>query len=159
MTFDDRTRSASGIFEDARAFRIGSEVAVLILDVRAKLPVAAKHTLVMPEQPVPLVSTILSLAEGGQRVLWAMRPGAEASRGQIYIESDFVQTILLRPVGELPPLDVEDLFAALTPEGCVKFLNNLLTVWRSAFRLSRDPFFIGLVEDALQALTSRPAPA
>ncbi len=159
MTFDDRTRSASGIFEDARAFRIGSEVAVLISDVRAKLPVAAKHTLVMPEQPVPLVSTILSLAEGGQRVLWAMRPGAEASRGQIYIESDFVQTILLRPVGELPPLDVEDLFAALTPEGCVKFLNNLLTVWRSAFRLSRDPFFIGLVEDALQALTSRPAPA
>ncbi|EHK77445.1 bifunctional glycosyltransferase, forming alpha-glycosyl and beta-glycosyl linkages protein [Sinorhizobium meliloti CCNWSX0020] len=159
MTFDDRTRSASGIFEDARVFRLGSEVAVLISDVRARLPVAAKHTLVMPEQPVPLVSTILPLTESGQRVLWAMRPGAVVSRGQIYIESDVVQTIVLRPVGELPPLDVEDLFAALTPEGCVKFLNNLLTVWRSAFRLSRDPFFIGLVEDALQALTSRPAPA
>ncbi len=83
MTFDDRTRSASGIFEDARVFRLGSEVAVLISDVRARLPVAAKHTLVMPEQPVPLVSTILPLTESGQRVLWAMRPGAVVSRGQI----------------------------------------------------------------------------
>ncbi|WP_027997691.1 glycosyltransferase family 2 protein [Sinorhizobium arboris] len=159
MTFDDRMRGASGFFEDARAFRLGSEVAVLIWNVRARPPAAAKHTLVMPEQPVPLVSTILPLADGGQRVLWAMRPEGERRRGQISIDRDCVQTVVLPPVGELPPLDVEALFAELAPEGCVKFLNNLLTAWRSAFRLSRDPLFICLVEDALHALTSRPRPA
>ena len=159
MTFDDRMGAASGIFEDAKVFRLGSEVAVLISDLKKKLPAAAKHRLVMPEQPVPLVSTILPLAEGGQRVLWAMRPRGEPRRGQISVDSDFVRTVVLQPVGELPPLDVEALFAVLSAEGCVKFVNTLLTVWRSAFRLSRDAFFIGLVEDALHALTSRPRPA
>ncbi len=79
MTFDDRMGAASGIFEDAKVFRLGSEVAVLISDLKKKLPATAKHRLVMPEQPVPLVSTILPLAEGGQRVLWAMRPGGRTA--------------------------------------------------------------------------------
>ncbi|MBB4187605.1 GT2 family glycosyltransferase [Sinorhizobium terangae] len=159
MTFDDRTRGASVVFGDAKAFRLGSDVAVLILDVPARLPSAAKCTLVMQDQPVPLVSTTLSLTTGSQRILWAMRPGEQPARGQISTESGNLQTVTLRPVGELPPFDVEALFAELAPEGCIKFLSNLLTAWRSAFRMSRDPLFVGVVEDALHALTSRSRPA
>ncbi|MCZ4089244.1 glycosyltransferase family 2 protein [Sinorhizobium psoraleae] len=159
MTFDDRTRGASCIFQNAEAFRISSDVAVLIRDIPATLTGAAKSTLVMPEQPVPLVSTTLPLADGGQRVLWAMRPGREPQRAQISVESSAPQTFLLRPITELPCLDVDALFADLSPEGCIKFLNNLLTAWRSAFRLSRDHLFIAVVEDALHALKARPRPA
>lgn len=157
MTFNDRARGACGNFENPAAFRLGSEVAVLIWDNSA--PATAKHALVLPEQPVPLVSMTIPLADGGQRVLWAMRPGKEPDEVRITVEGGSTQTITLRPVRELPPLDVEPLFSDLSPEGCIRFLNNLLTAWRSAFRLSRDRLFIGVVEDALDALTLGPRPA
>ncbi|MDK1374717.1 MULTISPECIES: glycosyltransferase family 2 protein [unclassified Sinorhizobium] len=156
MTFDDRTKGASVVYDDAKAFRLGSDVAVLILDVPARLLSAAKCTLVMHDQPVPLVSTTLSLVTGGHRILWAMRPGKQPAPAQISTESGRLQTVMLRPIGELPPFDVEALFADIAPEGCIKFLSNLLTAWRSAFRLSGDPLFVGVVEDALHALASRP---
>ncbi|MCA1440022.1 glycosyltransferase [Ensifer sp. IC4062] len=159
MTFDDRTRGASVVFDDAKAFRLGSDVAVLILDVPVRLPSAPKRTLFMPDQPVPLVSTTLSLPAGGYRILWAMRPGKQPVPTRISTESGSLQTVNLGPVSELPPFDVEALFADLAPEGCIKFLSNLLTAWRTAFRLSRDPLFVGVVEDALHALTSRSRPA
>ncbi|WP_085035443.1 glycosyltransferase family 2 protein [Ensifer aridi] len=159
MSFDDRTRGANGIFENAKAFRLSSEVAVLIWDVPAELPGTAKYTLVLREQPVPLVSMTVPLADGGQRILWAMRPGTEPQRAQIALEGARLQTFVLPPISALRPLDVDALFADLSPQGCIKFLNNLLTAWRSAFRLSRDQLFISAVEDALHALTARPRPA
>ena len=51
---------------------------------------------------------------------------------------------------------MEALLGNLSPEGRVKFLNNLLTVWRSAFRLSRDELFSSVVEDAVFTLVPAP---
>ncbi|HXV30161.1 MAG TPA: glycosyltransferase family 2 protein, partial [Sinorhizobium sp.] len=136
MTFDDHTRSACDHVENARAFRLGSEVAILIWDIPAGRPAPAKHTpdkhtpvkhtLVMSEQPVPLVSMVVPLAHGGQRILWAMRPGNAPDEIRISDEAGNLETATLRPARELPPLDVETLFADLAPEAQVKFLNNLL---------------------------------
>ncbi|APG93948.1 glycosyltransferase family 2 protein [Sinorhizobium americanum] len=159
MTFDDRARDASGNFDKAKAFRLASEAAVIIWDIPAALPVAAKYTLSLPHQPVPLVSMMVPLANGRHRVLWALRPRTEPEQVEISAECSNLQSFVLRPVRDLPALDVEALFADLSPEGCLKVLNNLLTAWRSALRLSRDALFIGAVEDALYALTSGPRPA
>ena len=54
----------------------------------------------------------------------------------------------MQPAARLPPLDVEALFGDLSPEARIKFINNLLTVWRSAFRMSGDHLFSMVVEDA-----------
>ncbi|WEX74329.1 glycosyltransferase [Sinorhizobium numidicum] len=156
MTFD-RTRGASSDFNNARTYRLGSAVSVLVWDLPGPLRATAKYTLAMPQQPVPLVSMMLPLADGRQRIFWAMRPGKEPESLQICAEGGSpLQTIVLQPARELPPLDVEALFADFAPEGRIKFLNNLLTVWRSAFRLSRDQLFSTVVEDALHALVAVP---
>ncbi len=152
-------RASGGGFENAKVFRLGAEVAILIWDAPTTHPVTTKYTLLMPEQPVPLVCTMLPLANGGQRVLWGLRPRQAPERARISVESDNLQTAVLDPIGELPLLDVEALLADLPPEGCIKLLNNLLTAWRSAFRLSKDPLFIGVIDDALHALSLGPRPA
>jgi len=160
VTFDDRTGSACGNLGSARSFRLGSDVTVLIWDTPADQPASAKYALAMTEQPVPLVSRTVPRTDGGRRVLWAMRPGRKPEEARISIQGgSHSDAVILRPACELPPLDVEALFADLPPEGCVKLLNNLLTAWRSAFRLSRDQLFIGVIEDALRALTLRSRPA
>jgi GT2 family glycosyltransferase len=154
----DHPRGAGGDFEDAKAFRLGSEVAILIWD----LPRKGKCTLSAPRQPLPLVNMTLPLRDGRQRALWAMKPGRDPEHVRISASDDgddLSRGITLQPVEKLPLVDVETLFAGLSPEGSTKFLNNLLTVWRSAFRLSRDELFTGVVEDAVHALVPVPRPA
>ncbi|MDH6233093.1 GT2 family glycosyltransferase [Mesorhizobium soli] len=156
MTFD-RSKVAGDGSSFAQAFQLCSEVAVVIWDVPAQLPALGKFTLAMQSRPVPLVSMTLPRADGGQCVLWAMKPGSEAEDAQITAaDGSRLQAVALQPAARLPLLDVESLLGNLSPEGRVKFLNNLLTVWRSVFRLSRDELFSSIVEDAV--LTLVPAP-
>ena len=82
---------------------------------------------------------------------------SEAEDAQIAAaDGSTLQTFALQPAARLPLLDVEALLGNLSPEGRVKFLNNLLTVWRSAFRLSRDELFSSVVEDAVFTLVPAP---
>ncbi|OCP03373.1 MULTISPECIES: glycosyltransferase family 2 protein [unclassified Ensifer] len=159
MTADDRIRSFGQDFASAAAFRLSSDVAVLIWDTPAERLAKTKYTLAASRSLVPLVSMVLPRADGGQRVFWAMRPGSERELAEIAADGDILQTVVLEPVSRLPFLDLAAQLADLQPEGRLKFLNNLLTVWRSAFRLSRDEFFIGLVDDVIHALNLGQRPA
>lgn len=156
----DRSKVAGGGSSLAQAFQLCSEVAVVAWDIPPQLPALGKFTLAMQSRPVPLVSMTLPRADGGQCVLWAMKPGHEAEDAQITAaEGSTLQAFTLQPAARLPLLDVEALLGNLSPEGRVKFLNNLLTVWRSAFRLSRDELFGSVVEDAVFTLVPAPRPA
>ncbi|WP_429817680.1 glycosyltransferase family 2 protein [Ensifer sp. B1-9] len=159
MAADDRIRSLSAEFTTAVAFRLSLDVAVLIWDAPAELPAKTKYALNASRSLVPLVSMTLPRADGGQRVFWAMRAGSERELAEIAVGHDVLQTVVLEPAGKLPFLDMAGQFAGLIPEGRFKFLNTLLTVWRSAFRLSRDEFFTGLVDDAIHALNLGQRPA
>ncbi len=159
MTADDRIRSLSQEFASAVAFRLSLDVAVLIWDAPADLPAKTKYALSASRSLVPLVSMTLPRADGGQRVFWALRPGDERELAEIAVDHDVLQTVVLQPAGRLLFLDMAAQFAGLMPEGRFKFLNTLLTVWRSAFRLSRDEFFTGLVDDTIHALSLGQRPA
>ena len=153
----DCSKVAGGGSSFAQAFQLCSEVAVVVWDVPPQLPTLGKFTLAMQSQPVPLVSMTLPRADGGQCVLWAVKPGSEAEVAQIAAaDGSTLQPFALQPTARLPLLDVEALLGNLSPEGRVKFLNNLLTVWRSAFRLSRDELFSSVVEDAVFTLVPAP---
>ncbi|MBS3651560.1 glycosyltransferase family 2 protein [Pseudaminobacter sp. 19-2017] len=153
----DRSKVAGDGSSFAQAFQLCSEVAVVVWDVPAQLPALGKFTLAMQSQPVPLVSMTLPRADGGQCVLWAIKPGSEAEDAQIAAtDGSPLQAFALQPAARLPLLDVETLLGNLSPAGCVKFLNNLLTVWRSAFRLSRNELFSSVVEDAVFTLVPAP---
>ena len=153
----DCLKVAGGGSSFAQAFQLCSEVAVVVWDIPPQLPALGKFTLAMQSQPVPLVSMTLPRADGGQCVLWATKPGSEAEDAQIAAaDGSTLQTFALQPTARLPLLDVEALLGNLSPEGRVKFLNNLLTVWRSAFRLSRDELFSSVVEDAVFTLVPAP---
>ena len=159
MTFDE-LRDATGDFRTTKIFRLGAELAVLIWDLPPSLPAATRCILSLDQPPVPLVSMMLPLGNGRQRMFWAMRPGKQPESVSICTEDGFpTDTIVMQPARALPPLDVEALFADLAPEARIKFVNNLLTVWRSAFRISNDQFFSMVVEDALHALVPEPRTA
>lgn len=159
MTADERFRSPAQDFATAAAFRLGFNVAVLIWDAPADLPATAKYALSASRTLLPLVSMTLARADGGHRVFWAFRPDKERELAEISIDREVFQTVVLDPTGKLPFLDMATQFEDLQPESRLKFLNNLLTVWRSAFRLSKDEFFTGLVDDAIHALNLRHRPA
>lgn len=153
----DRSTDSGGGSSVARAFRLCSDVAVVIWSIPQQLPTSGKLFLSTQRQAVPLVSMVLPTADRGRCMLWAMHPGDEAERVQICAaDGSALQSLALQPAARLPLLDVEDLLQGLSPDGSIKFLNTLLTVWRSAFRLSRDELFAGVVEDAVQALVPSP---
>ena len=160
MTADDRIRSFGLDFTSAAAFRLGFDVAVLIWDAPSELSSKTKYALAASRSLVPLVSMALPRSQGGgQRIFWAMRPGNERELAEIAADGEVLQTVVLEPTARLPFLDLAAQLSDLQPEGRLKFLNNLLTVWRSAFRLSRDEFFIGLVDDVIHALNLGQRPA
>ncbi|MCR4266989.1 glycosyltransferase family 2 protein [Nitratireductor sp. ZSWI3] len=159
MSFD-RSSGAGGDYQNAQAFRLCSDVAVVVWDLPRQAPTATRCTLAAQRQPVPLVSLMLPLTDGRRRILWAMRTGETAEELEIQAGgADTLQRLVLEPVTDLPPVDLDDLFASLAPEGRIKFLNNLLSTWRSAFRLSRDQIFASVVRDAVFTLMPAPRPA
>lgn len=156
MTFDEET----GAFRTARIFRLGTELAVLIWDLPEVLPASTRCQLSMAQSPVPLVSMMLPLGGGSHRMLWAMKREKQPVAVDICTEhGGTLETAVLQPAHLLAPLDVETLFADLAPDARIKFIGNLLTVWRSAFRIAGDPLFNMVVEDALHALVPEPQAA
>ncbi|QPB19685.1 glycosyltransferase [Rhizobium sp. 007] len=159
MTFDESI-DATGVFRNAKIFRLGAELAVLIWDLPPSLPATTKCLLSMDQSPIPLVSMMLPLGNGRQRMFWAMRPEKQpVSVGICTEHGSTAETIVMHPARTLVPLDVEALFADLAPDARIKFVNNLLTVWRSAFRIASDHLFNMVVEDALHALVPEPQAA
>ncbi|TCV66797.1 GT2 family glycosyltransferase [Neorhizobium sp. R1-B] len=158
MTFDDSI-DATDVFKSAKIFRLGADLAVLIWDIPPTLP-NTKFLLSMEPSPVPLVSMMLPLGDGRQRMFWAMRPEKQpVSVGICTEHGSTAETLVMQPARMLAPLDVEALFDDLAPAARIKFVNNLLTVWRSAFRIAGDHLFHMVVEDALHALVPEPQPA
>ncbi len=143
----------------ANAFRLGSDLTVLVWDQPPTLPGRSRPTLTMAKPPVPLVSLTLPLADGHQRTLWAMRTAGLPTTAEISVDGGSAAPIRIDPADSLPPLDMEHLFATLAPEARIRFLNVLLTAWRSAFKVATDPYFCLIVEDALHALAPSPRPA
>ncbi|CAN7615848.1 glycosyltransferase family 2 protein [Pararhizobium sp. LjRoot238] len=159
MTFDESI-DATGVFRNAKIFRLGTELAVLIWDLPPALPANTRCLLSMEQSPVPLVSMMLPLGNGGQRMFWAMRPEKRPVNVDICTEhGSTIETVMMQPARALAPLDVEALFADLAPDARIKFVNNLLTVWRSAFRIASDHLFNMVVEDALHTLVPEPQTA
>lgn len=159
MTFDESI-DATGVFRNAKIFRLGADLAVLIWDLPPSLPATTKCLLSMDRSPIPLVSMMLPLGNGRQRMFWAMRPEKQPVSVDICTEHGrTAETIVMQPARTLAPLDVEALFADLAPDARIKFVNNLLTVWRSAFRIASDYLFNMVVEDALHALVPEPQAA
>jgi GT2 family glycosyltransferase len=159
VTFD-LSIDATGVFRNAKIFRLGAELAVIIWDRPPALPANSRSLLSMEQSPVPLVSMMLPLGNGGQRMFWAMRPKQQpANVGIDTKDSGATETVVMQPARMLAPLDVDLLFADLAPDARIKFVNTLLTVWRSAFRINGDPLFNMVVEDALHALVPEPQAA
>ncbi len=159
VTFDEAI-DATGVFRNAKIFRLGTDLAILVWDLPPALPATTKCLLSMDRSPVPLVSMMLPLGHGRQRMFWAMRPEQQPVNVDICTEhGGIVETVMMPPARMLTPLDVEALFTDLAPGSRIKFVNNLLTVWRSAFRITGDHLFHMIVEDALHALVPEPQAA
>lgn len=144
----------------ANAFRLGSDLVVLIWDLPPDLPHPTRPLLTLSKPPVPLVSVTLPLVGGQQRTLWAMRTAGMPMTAAVMVEGQAGEvTVRIEQAASLPPLDMEQLFQELAPEARIRFLNVLLTTWRSAFKVANDPYFSLIVEDALNAVAPSPRPA
>ena len=153
----DHSTDIEGDTESIYVSRLCADVAVLIWDLPGSKRATAKYTLESKEQPVPLVSLNIPLETGGHRILWAMRTkdepiGVTLSAGAL----GPTEQTLVYPAAELPHLDVDRAVNDLTAAGHIKLLNNLLSTWRSMFRLSQNQIFAGVVREIALALSPEP---
>lgn len=140
--------------------RLCADVAVVIWDVPGPARSTNKCTLETPIQPVPLLSVGIPLENGGMRMFWAMRTGIEPIELSLSAGS-FGPTAqaVIYPANELAAFDVHHIVSSLSMPGHIKLLNNMLTTWRSAFRLTRNQAFASLVRELTFALTPEPREA
>ncbi|MGN8021100.1 glycosyltransferase family 2 protein [Phyllobacterium sp. 22229] len=156
----DHSTDIAGDTENISISRLCGDVAVVIWDIPGTIRASTKCTLEAPEQLVPLVSLNIPLETGGQRILWAMRTKDEPvsltlSAGSL---GPTAQTILY-PADELASFDVNSAVANLSAAGHIKLLNNVLSTWRSTFRLSQNQIFASAAREIMLALAPEPRPA
>ncbi|MGC0055176.1 glycosyltransferase family 2 protein [Brucella pituitosa] len=156
----DHSADTESKTENLSICRLCADVAVVIWDIPGPARSTTKCTLDMPVQPVPLLSIGIPLESGGVRMFWAMRTGIEPIELSLSAGSlgPTAQAILY-PANELAAFDVHHVVSDLTLPGHIKLLTNILTTWRSTFRLSRNQTFASLVRDLTFALTPEPREA
>lgn len=143
--------------ENLSICRLCADVAVIVWDIPTPARLSAKCTLEMAVHPVPLLSVGIPLEQGGMRMFYAMRTGTDPvpfalSAGSL---GPNVESILY-PVEELAPFDSERILSDLTLAGHIKLLTTVLTTWRSAFRLTRNPAFAALARELTLTLSPEP---
>ncbi|NTS33467.1 glycosyltransferase [Phyllobacterium sp. BT25] len=153
----DHSTDIEGDTESIYVSRLCTDIAVLIWDLPGAMRASTKCVLESKEQPVPLVSLNIPLETGGHRVLWAMRTkdepiGLTLSAGSL----GPTEQTLLYPAAELPHLDVDRAVNNLSAAGHIKLLTNLLSTWRSMFRLSQNQVFASVVREVALALAPEP---
>ncbi|MEK1888347.1 MAG: glycosyltransferase family 2 protein [Phyllobacterium sp.] len=153
----DYSTDIEGDTESIYVSRLCADIAVLIWDLPGAMRASTKCVLESKEQPVPLVSLNIPLETGGQRVLWAMRTkdepiGLTLSAGAL----GPTEQTMLYPAAELAHIDVDRAVNNLSAAGHIKLLTNLLSTWRSMFRLSQNQVFAGVVREIALALTPEP---
>lgn len=137
--------------------RLCADVAILIWDIPSKSKVLAKSSLESSAPLVPLVSLSVPLETGGQRIYWAMRTKDEPVTLRLSAAaSGPSEQVTLYPAEELGPLDIDHALNNIGPAGHIKLLNNVLSTWCSAFRLSQDPVFAGIVREIMASLAPEP---
>lgn len=156
----DHSADTESKTENLSICRLCADVAVVIWDIPGPARTTTKCTFEMAAQPVPLLSVGIPLENGGLRMFWAMRTGKEPVELSLSAGSlgPTAQAIVY-PANELAPFDVEYVVSDLTLPGHIKLLTNILTTWRSTFRLSRNQTFASLVRDLTFALTPEPREA
>jgi len=156
----DHSADTESKTENLSICRLCADVAVVIWDIPGPARTTTKCKFEMPVQPVPLLSVGIPLENGGLRMFWALRTGSEPVELSLSAGSlgPTAQAIVY-PANELAPFDVEYVVSELTLPGHIKLLTNLLTTWRSTFRLSRNQTFASLVRDLTFALTPEPREA
>ncbi len=156
----DHSADTESKTENLSICRLCADVAVVIWDVPGPARSTNKCTLETPVQPVPLLSVGIPLENGGMRMFWAMRTGPEPIELSLSAGSlgPTAQTILY-PANELAAFDVNHVVSDLTLPGHIKLLTNILTTWRSTFRLTRNQAFASLVRELTFALTPEPREA
>ncbi|CAN7377176.1 glycosyltransferase family 2 protein [Brucella pseudogrignonensis] len=156
----DHSADTESKTENLSICRLCADVAVVIWDVPGPARSTNKCTLETPVQPVPLLSVGIPLENGGMRMFWAMRTGPETIELSLSAGSlgPTAQAILY-PANELAAFDVNHVVSDLTLAGHIKLLTNILTTWRSTFRLTRNQAFASLVRELTFALTPEPREA
>lgn len=156
----DHSADTESKTENLSICRLCADVAVVIWDVPGPARSTNKCALETPVQPVPLLSVGIPLENGGKRMFWAMRTGTEPIELSLSAGSlgPTAQAILY-PANELAAFDVNHVVGDLTLPGHIKLLTNILTTWRSTFRLTRNQAFASLVRELTFALTPEPREA
>ncbi len=156
----DHSADTESKTENLSICRLCADVAVVIWDVPGPARSTNKCTLETPVQPVPLLSVGIPLENGGMRMFWAMRTGPEPIELSLSAGSlgPTAQAILYS-ANELAAFDVNHVVSDLTLPGHIKLLTNILTTWRSTFRLTRNQAFASLVRELTFALTPEPREA
>nr|WP_271898981.1 glycosyltransferase family 2 protein [Phyllobacterium sp. IY22] len=153
----DHSTDIAGDIESISISRLCADVAVVIWDLPASIRASTKCTLETPEPFVPLISLNIPLETGGQRVLWAMRTKDEPVRLTMSAGAlGPTEQAVLYPAVELGSFDVDRAVDNLAAAGHIKLLNNMLSTWRSAFRLSQNQVFASVVREITLALTPEP---
>lgn len=156
----DHSTDIAGDTENISISRLCGDVAVVIWDIPGAVRASTKCTLEAPEQLVPLVSLNIPLETGGQRILWVMRTKDEPVSLTLSAGSlGPTEQAILYPADELVSFDVNSAVANLSAAGHIKLLNNILSTWRSTFRLSQNQIFASVAREVMLALAPEPRPA
>ncbi|EJN02783.1 glycosyltransferase family 2 protein [Phyllobacterium sp. YR531] len=153
----DHSTGIEDYSQDLSISRLCADVAVVIWDIPAPAKTMTKCTIEASTTLVPLVSLAMPLETGGQRMFWAMRTKDEPVAIKISNGGSVPsQEVMLYPAAELDAFDVERALGNIGATGHIKLLNNLLSTWRSAFRLSQNTIFAGVAREVTIALTPEP---
>ena len=141
---------------------LGGGILVIVSDVRTRLRASPRLETLTGEPPSPMTTLRLPLANGGTRLLWALRPPSSDRPLVLRAFTGVLaagKLIDIPPGGRFPTIDLAALASGLEPQARVSLVSALLGVWSRVFHLRRNPAFARAVRKLATALAPAPPPA
>ncbi len=144
-----------------RVFLLDREVLLLAWDVAKAVDAVVPLSVAGGLSIAPTASLRLTLAEGGTRLLWALRRPAGMPLNICLSASAPGERvdIAIGAQEAVAPADAASLLGGLDAAGRLALLSALLSLWPSLFRLRRSRAYLRLLRSLLQAMAPNPPAA
>lgn len=144
-----------------RASLLGREVILIAWDVSQTVRTVAPLSIAGGRSVAPTASLRLTRADGGTRLLWALRCPSDAplhvtlSTGVPGQKADLV----LEADAGVAPVDAAELLDGVDAAGRVALVSALFNLWTALFRLQRSRVFTRILRALVRHLAPKPKPA
>lgn len=160
LDVDERVAEAAETGQP-RVFLLDREVLLLAWDVAQTVEAVVPLSVAGGLSIAPTASLRLTRAEGGTRLLWALRrPGGMTLNISLAASTPGERVDITVGAQEaVAPADAASLLGGLDAGGRIALLSALLNLWPSLFRLRRSRAYLRLLRSLLQTMAPNPPAA